>query len=207
MNPEMNPMRLLTLADLDRAAEIMSRAFYDDPLWQYLLLDGKKRQNLMPKFYKVFLTAWIRNQQAYGVSDPIEGIAVWSAPNQAEFQFSASFGTGFLKLLFSPIGIAFVKSAPIFSRFEVMQKQYAPDPHYYLNTIAVSPEAQGKGLASKLIKPFLAKADEQRVSAYTETMTPANVGLYEHYGFRCMEQHRIPQTDLSIWSFYRSRKT
>ncbi|MBZ0285130.1 MAG: GNAT family N-acetyltransferase [Anaerolineae bacterium] len=85
-----------------------------------------------------------------------------------------------------------------------MQKQYAPEPHYYLNTIAVLPEAQGKGLASQLIKPFLANADAEGVSVYTETMTPANVGLYEHYGFRVMEQYHVPQTDLSIWSFYRA---
>lgn len=48
------------------------------------------------------------------------------------------------------------------------------------------------------------KADAEGVSVYTETMTPANVGLYEHYGFRVMEQYRVPQTDLSIWSFYRA---
>ena len=87
-----------------------------------------------------------------------------------------------------------------------MQKKYAPKPHYYLSTISVLPESQGRGLASKLIRSFLEKTDEQSVGTYTETMTPSNVGLYEHYGFQCMEQHRVPRTDLSIWALFRHTK-
>ena len=48
MNPELSSIKLLTLADLDRAAWVMSKAFHDDPLWQYLLPDYKmerKRKN------------------------------------------------------------------------------------------------------------------------------------------------------------------
>jgi GNAT superfamily N-acetyltransferase len=84
-----------------------------------------------------------------------------------------------------------------------MQQQYALEPHYYLNTIGVVREAQGKGRASQLIKPVLAEADEQAISVYTETMTPSNVPLYEHYGFVCREEYDVPNTDLKIWALYR----
>jgi hypothetical protein len=182
---------------------VLSKAFYSDPLWKYLVPDDAKRAALLPKFYRAFVRLGLRSGQTFGVGDPVEGVAVWSKPGQ-EVVFSGLFGVDFLKLIFSPFILTFARTAfPIFSRFEMMQKRYAPEPHFYLNTIGVMPEAQGKGLASKLIRPFLAQADTQGVSTYTETMTPSNVGLYEHYGFRVMEEYCVPNTELSIWSFYR----
>jgi len=35
-----------------------------------------------------------------------------------------------------------------------MQKRNAPGKHYYLISIGINPESQGKGLASILIRPF-----------------------------------------------------
>jgi GNAT superfamily N-acetyltransferase len=86
-----------------------------------------------------------------------------------------------------------------------MHKQYAPMPQYYLTTIGVRPEAQGKGVASKLIKPFIAQAEREGCPVYTETITPQNVSLYQHYGFKVMEQYSVPRTDLNLWSFLTAR--
>lgn len=207
MNTEITLPKILLPTDLEQAVRVQARAFRDDPLWVYVLPDVKQREKLMPTFFKVFFKAWISNQQAFGVSQPLEGVAVWSKPDQKELDFFKLLNAGFPKLLFSPILPSFFKTFRIFAKFEEMQKKYAPDPHYYLNTISVAPEAQGKGLASKLIKPFLAQADLESVSTYTETMTPSNVSLYEYYGFKCMEQYNVPKTDLSIWSFYRPANT
>lgn len=195
--------RLLTLTDLDRAVEIQASAFIDDPLWCYLFPSQTRRASTLRKVFRPAYTFSIRNQQAYGVSDPMEGVAVWSVPRQ-KVAPSALFRAGFERLLLSSFVWQIFKVGGIFRRFEEMQKKYAPEPHYYLNTISVAPTAQGKGLASKLIKPFLARADAQQVSVYTETMTPANVTLYEHYGFRCMEHYRVPNTGLNLWAFYRA---
>jgi ribosomal protein S18 acetylase RimI-like enzyme len=196
-------IRLLTPADLESALAVQSRAFITDPLWCFLLPEESKRAVLLSRFFKVFVSAGIRNNQAYGVGDPLEGIAIWSAPGQPETGLSALVQAGFLNLFASRFVFSLARAFPIFNQFDRMQKQYAPDPHYYLNTIGVAPESQGKGVASKLIKPFLAQADEQGVSAYTETITPSNVSLYEHYGFRVMEVYLVPNTDLRLWSFYR----
>jgi GNAT superfamily N-acetyltransferase len=168
----------------------------------YILPDARKRETALPKVYRVFAGAGIRSQQAYGVGEPLAGVAVWSAPDE-QAAFASLLGADFLRLLLSPVVFSFFKALGIFSQFERMRKQYAPASHYYLNTIAIAPHVQGKGYASALIRPFLARADAEGVSAYTETITPANVPLYEHYGFQVMEQYRVPRTDLSLWSFYR----
>ena len=94
----------------------------------------------------------------------------------------------------------------IFAQFERMQKIYAPEPHYYLQSIGVRPGFQGQGLASGLVRPFLDEADSRGISSYTETMTPSNVGLYEHFGFTSVEQYAVPGTELNIWAFYRAAR-
>jgi N-acetylglutamate synthase-like GNAT family acetyltransferase len=71
------------------------------------------------------------------------------------------------------------------------------------SSVAVSPDSQGKELASKLIKPFLAQADEQSMSVYTETTVPFNVGLYEHFEFECKDKAAIKGTGISVAALYR----
>lgn len=202
-------MRLLSTADTDRASEVLARAFYRDPLWMYLLPDATQRAVAVRQAFRTFVPLYIRSQQSYGVGEPLEGVAVWSIPGETRRNATlpALLTANFFTLIFSPLSFAFRRAVPIFGRFSEMQQQYAPEPHVYLNTIGVLPAAQGKGLASQLIKPCLARADRQGQSVYTETMTPANVGLYLHYGFVCREQWRVPGTELSVWAFYRPAQT
>jgi ribosomal protein S18 acetylase RimI-like enzyme len=182
---------------------VQSSAFQNDPLWQYLIPNPEKRANMLPKFFRVFLKASIRCGQAYGISDPVEGVAIWCAPNQRRFEFSGVFIASLPRLVFGGFLFPFLKALKVFSRIEAMQRKCAPKPHYYLNTLAVLPESQGKGLASKLVRPFLEKADEESVGVYVETMAPSNVVLYEHYGFQRREQCYVPKTEVRIWALYR----
>lgn len=195
-------LRLLIPKELDAAVKVQASAFFDDPLWLYLFPDARRREQIAHQTFEAALRFGMLNQQLYGVGYPPEGIAVWSTPYQ-KTRLCAVLGSAFWRLLFSPFILQVRRAIPVFSQFERMQKLYAPQPHYYLNTISVLPSSQGKGLASKLIRPFLARADAEKVGSYTETMTPSNVELYQHYGFKLMEDYRVPNTDLHIWSFYR----
>jgi ribosomal protein S18 acetylase RimI-like enzyme len=206
MNEAANFIRLLARSDTERAVGVMSSAFRNDPLWQYLVPDDGRRAILLKKFFSVMLGLAISNNQAYGISEPLNGISIGSAPTQNKTKLPITTVVDAAKLLFIPFLISFFRSLRIFTRFEAMQKKYAPKPHYYLTSIGVLPEFQGQGLASTLIRPFLKRADEEHVSVYTETMTPSNVPLYNHYGFQSMEEFKVPKTDLRIWALYRPNK-
>jgi ribosomal protein S18 acetylase RimI-like enzyme len=196
----------LTLSDLPRATEVMSSAFRDDPLWVYLFPEVEQRQRILPKFFRVVLTLGISSGQAYGVGSPLEGVAVWGAPDsKSTFNLPLLLQNGLPQLVLSRFPFRAIKAAKIFGQFERMHREYAPMPQYYLTTIGVRPEAQGKGIASKLIKPFLAKSKDEGCTVYTETITPQNVSLYQHYGFKVMEQYSVPRTDLNLWSFLIAR--
>ena len=202
MQTESSGLRLITGTEVERAVEVQARAFHNDPLWVYMVPDERERATLLRTCFRFVFRMSIGSRQAYGVATPLDGVAWWSAPQQ-RVPVRAILRAGLPSLILSSFFLRVFKVIPILAHFEEMQKRYAPEPHYYLNTIAVAPEAQGTGLASKLIRPFVARADAERVSMYTETMTPANVTLYEHYGFRTMEEYKVPNTNLRVWGFYR----
>lgn len=204
--PQDTPIRRqLRPADAEAAAEVLARAFADDPLWRYLLPDARRRPLLVRQSFRSFAPPLIAGRQAYGVGSPLAGVAIWEAPDQPAPDAGGFLSANLLALLFSPLALAAGRAAPIFERFAQMRRRYAAEPHYYLATVGVVPEAQGRGLASRLIRPVLAHADDRALPAYTETMTPENVPRYERYGFVVRERYRVPAADLSIWALYRPR--
>jgi ribosomal protein S18 acetylase RimI-like enzyme len=195
----------LTSSDLDASVRIQSAAFQDDPLWVYLLPEPKRRAAALRRCFNPVFATSIRAGQVYGAGTPLAGVAIWSLPDSTTpLRAALPSIPGFLKIALSPFVIRFRLAFPIFAKFDEFKQRYVRGPHYYLNTVSVAPEAQGQGLASKLIRPFLAEADQGNLPAYTETMTPSNVGLYTHYGFKVMEEYRFPGTDLYLWSFLRA---
>jgi predicted alpha-1,6-mannanase (GH76 family) len=73
--------RLLNFEDLEMAVKIMSKAFYKDPLWVYLLPNEDRRKKVLKSFFEILLLAGISNNQVYGVSNPIEGVVIWEKPD------------------------------------------------------------------------------------------------------------------------------
>jgi len=200
-------MRQLELSDLEVATNIQSEAFFNDPLWVYLYPDENQRRWFLYRAFRSFFRIGLSTGQVYGVGDPIQGIAVWETPDSKAPTIQDVIRSGVvwdgLRLITRPGILAFPRAFKVFGEFERMRKQYAPEPQFYLSTISVEPLAQGQGLASKLIRPFLKQADARRLPCYTETMTPENVGLYIYYGFEVMEEYSVPDTDLKQWGFYR----
>lgn len=197
--------RRLTRADADGAGEVLARAFVNDPLWRYLFPEPTQRAALARQAFRTFAPSFIADAVALGVGAPLEGVAVWSPPDQPAPRPEALLGPGLLTLVFSPFLAAIPRVAPIFARFEALRRRFAPEPHYYLSTVGVLPEAQGGGRASALIRPVLAQADARGLTAYTETMTAANVPLYEHLGFVVRAEVPVADGGLCIWALQRPR--
>jgi ribosomal protein S18 acetylase RimI-like enzyme len=197
--------RRLAPADADAAADVLARAFVDDPLWRFLFPEPGRRAALVLQAYRSFAPAFVAEFVTLGVGAPLEGVAVWSPPDQAPPQLGALLGAGLLTLVFSPLLAGLARAAPIFGRVDALRRRHAPEPHYYLNTLGVAPAARGRGRASALVRPVLAQADARGLTAYTETLTPENVPIYERYGFVVREEAAVPEAGLRIWALQRPR--
>ncbi len=195
--------RLLTPADIQPAAEILAQAFADDPLTRFLMPCAALRQRTFRAFFHAYSALNIRHRRGYGSGDPLKGVAYWKYPGQSARAINAEYLRAFMPLLFTLYPIAFFRLRALSAKMEELRQRYAPEPHFYLDYIGVLPAAHGKGVASKLMHPFLDWADAHGLVMYTDTSSPGNVPLYQHFGFQCMEASRVRGTSVTIWALRR----
>jgi ribosomal protein S18 acetylase RimI-like enzyme len=195
--------RLLTLADVGPAAQVLAQAFVDDPLCTFMLPFPRTRVNTLYTFFRALGEVSIKHQRGYGVGEPLQGVAYWKFPNQDDLSISLKSIGKFIPLLFTFYPVGYFRAKRVINQIESLHQTYASEPHFYLDNLGVLAGARGQSLASRLIRPFLEMADEQNVSAYTDTLTHANVALYEHFGFQCMEARDVPGTGLTVWALRR----
>ncbi|HET9906314.1 MAG TPA: GNAT family N-acetyltransferase [Anaerolineales bacterium] len=195
--------RTLTLTDLEQMVHVLSTAFEEDPLVSFILPKKETRVKTVAKFFRAMGRLNIQNKLAFGVSDPLEGVAVWNFPDKPNISATLKDLIAFLPLLFSSYPLGAQRARAIFRQLDTMHKKYASEPHFYLDNLGVLPSARGKGLSSQLIRPFLEMADSQKVVAYTDTVTPSNAPLYEHFGFQCVEETHIPSTGITVFALRR----
>jgi ribosomal protein S18 acetylase RimI-like enzyme len=118
---------------------------------------------------------------AYQVAD-FAGVALWVPPSHAQHddnddaEFSAS-----LAQLVVPEQVEEVATV-----LAQMQSYHPDDDCWYLPLIGVDPGHQGRGLGAQLMKYALARCDEAGLPAYLESSNPANISLYERFGFEVM---------------------
>lgn len=198
--------RQLTLAEVEEAASVISNAFIDDPLCTFMLPFIHGREKTLRKFFRIYGELNVQRGSGYGSGTPLQGVAFWQFPKQAELSISIKAVGKFLPLIFSMYPIGYIRAKNVLNQIDVLHKKYALEPHFYLDNLGVLASARGKGVSSKLIRPFLELADAQKVAAYTDTVTRSNVAIYEHFGFQSMETVTIPKTGITVWAMRRPAK-
>jgi ribosomal protein S18 acetylase RimI-like enzyme len=196
--------RILTLADVEQAAKVVSQAFVDDPLTSFMLPFRASRVRTLLKFFRVYGEINIKNGRGYGVGEPLQGVAFWKSPQQDSLSVSVKSLGKFLPLLLTMYPIGYLRAKPILTEIERLHQKHAEGPHFYLDNLAVLPTARSQGLSSRLIRPFLELADVQQVIAYTDTVTKSNVPLYEHFGFQCVEASAVNGTGITVYALRRA---
>ena len=136
---ELSPdTELLTPADIEPAAQVIAQAFTDDPLCTFMLPSSKSRLSALLKFFRLYGELNIKNQRGFGAGEPLQGVAYWKTPSQAELSVSVRSLAGFLPLLFSAYPRGYLRAKMILQQIDALHEQYACEPHYYLDNIGVS---------------------------------------------------------------------
>lgn len=182
-------IRVAGREDAVETARVLAGAFYDDPVFSWLVpADGSRLRRLQ----RFFLTELHHESLRHGavevacVDRRVAGAAVWFPPG-------AGLGTevaalpGYLRAF----GRRFVNVA----RFEAVAVRVHPreEPHWYLLAIGVDPDRQGDGVGAALLRSRLRRCDTDGLSAYLESSKPENVPLYEHFGFHVTGTLGLPE--------------
>ena len=203
MCAELENLPRLNRSHIWPAAEVLVRAFLDYSLLQCYFSDEAQREKVAYYFFRYSLYYGIRYGEVYASSPNPEAVAVWVRSNNLPVSFWRVVRSVPVSVLigFGREGGVRMKHAGDY--MDATRKRLAPFEHWYLQLIGVAPQFQGKGCASKLLRPMLARIDEEGLPCYLETLDERNVRLYEHFGFKVVEEATIPETSLTNWAMLR----
>jgi ribosomal protein S18 acetylase RimI-like enzyme len=205
MNLDLNNLIRLTKADT-KAAEVLARAFHDYPVSVYFEPDENKRRKTGPTVYQSLMKHGIKYGEVYVTSAKCEGVAIWFPSNSRHDTWWSNFISGRFMIPFI-VGMETVKKQRAFGEYaRKVRKRVAPFPHWYLQMLGVDPEYQGQGYSSRLVKPMFARIDKEDLPCFLETQLEKNVPLYEHLGFKVVEEGIVPGSGIKSWAMLRQNE-
>jgi GNAT superfamily N-acetyltransferase len=187
------------------AAAAGAAAFRNDPYMAYFFPAESKRHLLADAFGFYIRTSLAAGEHVYAASPRCEGMTIWLDTRDKEppAVFQCREGMRLLLKLGPRLVFRLLAADSYLIR---LRNKLVKRPHVYLALLAVRPEYQGKGFASKLVKPALEYADAERLPCYLETQNRKNVSLYRHFGFEVIYEGFVPRTPVYTFSMIRKAR-
>lgn len=182
--------------DVPRLAEILSAAFERDPFMVWVLPAPETRPRRIRIIFEQLVLSRLGVDRDCFVT--LHGAAVWAPPDAWR-----ATGTRQLHDL-AVLGWAAGRHASrAVGGSAALERRHPVEPaHWYLEALGVTPEHQGQGVGSRLMRPMLMTCDEDRIPAYLETTTARNVTFYQRLGFEVREEFDLPRGP-HIWTMWR----
>ncbi|MFX1428284.1 MAG: GNAT family N-acetyltransferase, partial [Promethearchaeota archaeon] len=172
---DLNKIFRLTEDQVKKASEVLSRAFYDNPWSIYIIPEDSERREKLKYVYEYVIRYDVLYGEVYSPSSGLEGIAGWIPFQYIYKTYEAQIRSGGKKVV-EKLGVDFYKRSMKLEGFrELLHKRHAPFKHWYLDSIGVDPEFQGKGHASILLRAMFARVEKENLPIYLETSTEKNI--------------------------------
>jgi GNAT superfamily N-acetyltransferase len=163
----------------------LGAAFFDDPIFGWLIGRSANRQARLERYFAIQLAHSLADGCIW-TSEGLQGAALcmspgcWRLPPKLMIAHGALFADVFRGRLPRAIGL-----------LAAIERRHLRGAHYYFSNIGVTPEAQGRGLGSRLMRPMLNRCDEEGLPAYLEASSERNAALYARLGFQCTKVLRF----------------
>ncbi len=184
---------------------MLSRAFKGD--WKDVFPDPEERRVKTPYVNELYLLCNYSESRAFVTSPQLEGIAVWVHSNEWKKRTFWRILTSAAIWPAMKIGIKALRRMQSLDKYvDRKHEELAPNEHWYLAVLAVDPQHQGKGYASKLLNEMLSYIDEEGLPCYIETDGEKNVSMYQHFGFETIDEFVVPGTKDTVVAMLRKPK-
>lgn len=178
-------MRPATPADLQGLKTVLAEAFFDDPMFGWLIPEESKRHARLRRYFGVDLRYYVLPRGRVWTTADLTGASLtlppgkWRVPPHATLLQGTAFGPHILR------------AAKVGAAMEWRHSREIRGPHYYVRDIGVHPSMQGKGLGSALMCPTLDRCDREGLPAYIEASSERSAALYERLGFQHTKELRV----------------
>jgi predicted GNAT family N-acyltransferase len=205
----------LQQSQISVAAKMMAATFFPDPLSCYLIPNESDRLEILEKVWSkmikqdfplghIYCSHQEHSDTSASLGNPqLLGIASWLPPNAKSPSLLQSLPLIFEIFLQSGF-LSTSRILNVLTKTEAYRLHDCPTPHWYLDGLAVSPNAQGKGIGGLLLQPILQQADRQGEICYLFTSTDRAVKFYQRHGFLVRDELRILKDAPPLWMMMRS---
>jgi GNAT superfamily N-acetyltransferase len=182
-------------AELDDVVRLFAEAFATDPMITWPLPPKAPPEDVESLFSIVIHDAYGPMDMVWVAGDEhVDGAAVWLPPDQVvRFDEVEAATRPKIAALTDDAGARYAQF------WDWLGGHLPEGPSWFLDILGVRERARGHGIASALVRHGLAVAHGQGLPAVLETGNPANVPMYEHLGFRVVEQRDAPDGGPTIW--------
>lgn len=179
-------------AEVRPLAAMLTRAFEDDPVMRWMFPDAPR----MRGFFASRARSLVKQEEVW-TTDDHAGAALWAEPGRWRLGALDTIALG-ARFLF-----AFGRRLPaVLEGLELVERAHPETPHYYLAVLGTEPSRQGEGIGSALIEPVLRTCDEDEIGAYLESSKERNIDYYARFGFKVIDEVRLPRGP-SVWPMWR----
>lgn len=184
-------------ADVDGLAAMLTRAFNDDPVLRFMLASARRREHYARRFFAWQLRRLLPGEQVHVAGEGVAA-AIWALPHawRETPREAASLALGMLPAVAMHI-------PRVAASIAMLERRHPRTPHMYLSVLGAEPEAQGRGFGSAAIAPGLAFADAEGLPAFLESSKERNLDFYARFGFRVMDEVRLPGNGPPVWPMWR----
>jgi len=174
-------------------AGVLARAFAADPMVRWPMASGHDLPGRIRTMFEIVDTAYAGEGWIHAAG---EGLGVMSLlpPGTAGREQEITDAVAPAIAALTPDG------GERYERFWAwIGSLLPPEPHWLLDQVAVEPAAQGRGIGGAMLRFAIACAERDGLPLVLETGVPANVPLYERFGFRVIREADAPDGGPRIW--------
>jgi ribosomal protein S18 acetylase RimI-like enzyme len=178
-------IRKATADDVPRLARALARAFYDDPVFNWLVPDDSERMRRSERGFAFYLRrVYLPHDECYAAQGGAGG-ALWLPPGKWHLGPLAQ-----LQLVPGMVAAMGPRLPQLLRAIGTIESNHPHKPHYYLPFVGVEPELQGKGVGTALLAPILHRCDRGAHTRLPGGHQPAQPGVLPAAGIR--GHRRVP---------------
>jgi len=193
--PAIEGLYQLTKDDFKPALKMLGEAFHEDPIWREIF---KNQEEKFPLAFGVPIKYALKYGKIYSPTSDLEALAAWVPTPYVDTNFWRLIKSGSV-LEAAKLGQDIGKQIDtVFKQINKDRQNLMKGDYVYLSVLGVSPEKQGKGLGTNLVRTFQ-KNLPPNIPIYLETESERNVSFYERLGFEVVNKLQVPIFDLPMW--------